>query len=363
MRRPAFFMHGTTGRSDFTGMTPRAKSILFQLGAAALGLGLLYLALRPVAFAELLSVLAAANYWYLAPLAAAALGSHLARAWRWLLLLETLELDGERQPGSLRTAFYSVMIGYMVNYAAPRLGEVARAGNQAAQTGHSFSAVFGTVVVERVLDVATLLAGVLIAFLIAAPQMAELVPLVGGATSGMVLSGTAVALLAGLAVLGIVAAFVTVRYLRLQARQPGLAGRMGAMIRAFEEGLLSLLRAPRRAALVASTVVIWTSYLAMAYIPLLLLGIEGLTLADAWVLLIVGSAAMIVPAPGGLGSFHYVTIQTMTLLMGIGLSAATAYAVLAHGAQLVLYVAVGFLCLVLQGRGVALRFGSHGAPV
>src|SRR5690606_35412959 len=52
-----------------------------------------------------------------------------------------------------RVAFYSVMIGYMVNYAAPRAGEVARAANVAAQTRLRFPGVLGTVVAERVLDV------------------------------------------------------------------------------------------------------------------------------------------------------------------------------------------------------------------
>jgi glycosyltransferase 2 family protein len=343
-------------------MTQRAKSVLFQVAAVVLGAGLLYLALRPVSFEELGSVLGAANYWYLAPLAVAALGSHLARAWRWLLLLDALPGSERRQRGALRTAFYSVMIGYMVNYAAPRLGEVARAGNQAAQTGRSFSALFGTVVVERVLDVATLAVGVALAFGIAAPQMTALMPLIGDAAGGVSVSPAAIAMIAGLAVLGLAAAVVLVRHLRRRARQPGLAGRVGATIRAFEEGLLSLLRVPRRGALLASTAVIWACYLAMAYIPLLLLGIEGLTLADAWVLLVVGSAAMIVPAPGGLGSFHIITIQTMTALMGVTVAAASAYAVLAHGAQLILYVVVGFLCLLLQGRGVALRLRSEEAP-
>ena len=57
-------------------------------------------------------------------------------------------------------------------------------------------------------------------------------------------------------------------------------------------------------------------------------------------------------------------LNLLALLFGVAVALASAYAVLAHAAQLVLYTAVGFLCLVLQGSTVgALRsdVSAHGA--
>ncbi len=335
-------------------MSPRLKSVLVQAGSFVLGGGLLWLALRNVAFGEVWAALETANWWYLLPMAVLTLLSHAIRAWRWQMLLEALPEAEDDEPVGFRPAFYSVMIGYMVNYAAPRLGEVARAGNLAAQTPLPFSGVLGTVFIERVLDVLTLAVGAVAALAFAADDLARLATLFEPAVALVrdpplawwALGGIAVAVAVGVTVL-----FRAV--LRWAARREGVAERVAATLRSFRDGVLSLLRARRRLGLVGSTVAIWACYLVLTYLPLPLLGIEGLSLADAWVLLIVGAAALIVPTPGGAGSYHYAAIQTLTTLFAVGLAAATAYAVIAHAAQLVLYTAAGFACLLLQGRGLS----------
>ena len=334
-------------------MTPRARSLLLQAGSFGLGGVLLWLALRSVDFGTLGEVLRTANYGYLVPLAAVAIGAHALRAWRWQMLLEALP---EERPVPFRQAFSSVMIGYMVNYAAPRLGEVARAANLASRTRLPFSGIFGTVVVERILDVLTLGVAVVLALGLMADQMAGLAPLFAPAADFVREAPGAWGLVVALG-LGVTTGLVAllVLALRRSVRFEGIAHRVGTTLASFRSGLVSVLRARRRLGIVATTVGIWACYWLMAYLPLPMLGI-ALGPADAWVLLVVGSAAMVVPSPGGVGSYHYATIRTMELLFGVAVALASAYAVLAHAAQLVLYTAVGFLCLVLQGSTVrALR--------
>jgi glycosyltransferase 2 family protein len=336
-------------------MSPRLRSLLLQLAFLAIGLLFLHLALREVAFDELGATLAGANYWYLVPLAVVALFSHLLRAWRWLLLLEALPEENETAgSGNLKLAFYSVMIGYMVNFGVPRLGEVARAGNFAAQTRHSFPAVFGTVASDRVLDVIVLALGILLAVAVATQHMADLSDIFGRPLGMDLALAAIVVLIAGL-VLGGGALLWFVRHTRRAAARPEQRGRVAEAVHGFLEGLASLMKAPRRLLIAVITVAIWLCYLTLAYLPLPLLGITGLGVGDVWLLMIAGSLAMLVPAPAGVGPFHYVTIMTMTRIFGISPAAATAYAVITHGGQLVLYVVTGFICLLLQGRGLALK--------
>ncbi|HLT46381.1 MAG TPA: lysylphosphatidylglycerol synthase transmembrane domain-containing protein [Rubricoccaceae bacterium] len=339
-------------------MPPRLKTVLAVVGSFVLGGGLLYLALRGVDFAAVGAALAEADWRWLLPLLAATLAAHALRAWRWKLMLETLpgaEGAGGSAPVPFRVAFYSVMIGYMVNYAAPRVGEVARAANVAAQTPLRFPGVLGTVVVERVLDVLTLgvallsvlalfrtrLTGVLGAFF---ENAQAALPAVPWAVVAAALAVTAVAL----------ALLARVLYRRRLALG-GPSAPLGGLVRSFRDGLLSLLRLRRKGAVALATAGIWALYAVMADIPLRMFGLSeayGLGFLDAWALMNVGAIGMALPSPGGTGSYHYVTVQTLVLLFGVAAAPAATYALFSHAAQLVLYAVAGFACLLLQGTSV-----------
>lgn len=345
-------------------MSPRFRTVLAVVGSFVLGGGLLWLALRGVDFAAVGAGLAEAAWGWLAPLVLVTSASLVLRAWRWQLLLDTLpECAGRPEARvSLRVALYSVVIGYMVNYAAPRLGEVARAANVAAQTPLRFSGVLGTVVVERVVDVLSLGVALLT---VAALFRTRLAAVLGGFAEGTaaVLDGLpavpwAVVLAALVATLGALGGLGLVLYRRRLAR-PDAAGRLGGALRSFRDGLASLVRLRRKGAVVLSTAGIWGCYALMAYIPLRMLGLAeayGLGLGDAWALMTVGAVGMALPSPGGTGSYHYVTVETLVLLFGAAAAPAATYALFSHAAQLVLYAAGGFTCLVLQGTSLeALR--------
>ena len=78
--------------------------------------------------------------------------SHMSRAYRWKYMLEPL---GHKP--SFWKMYHSVMIGYLLNLTIPRSGEVARAGYYAKfQKNAKFDKVFGTIIVERIIDVVML---------------------------------------------------------------------------------------------------------------------------------------------------------------------------------------------------------------
>ena len=94
--------------------------------------------------------LSEANYgWIFCALTIAFL-SHLSRAYRWKYLLETLDIKPK-----LSLMYHSVMIGYIINLTIPRSGELARAGYFSRYQKTKSDQVFGTIVVERVVDLIT----------------------------------------------------------------------------------------------------------------------------------------------------------------------------------------------------------------
>ena len=338
-------------------MSSRVKTLLLQGGGILLAVVLLYLALRGTDLVAIGTALRHADYRWLIPLIVIALSSHLLRAWRWNLLLGTLPDRPSRKALSLETAFSSVMIGYMVNYAAPRVGEVARAGNLAARQALPFSSVLGTVAAERLLDMATLALGLISAFILLIGRMDALNDLIFAPAAlrlNQLPYGTLILIIAStllfllLTWVGLRASGVRVKSIWEERLKPVLSS--------FKDGFMTLRQCPHRLALAASTIAIWTGYLFMGYIPLLMLGLAGtydLSLVDGWIIFLMGSLGIVVPSPGGTGSYHYITIATLQHLFDVARSPAATYAVLTHAAQLVLYTSVGFICLLAQGTSLS----------
>jgi len=342
-----------------------SRQRLFQIGSFLLAGGLLALAFYGVDLTNIWTAFRQADYRWLGPLVLLVLGSNLFRAWRWQILVDALpppaERDGRptRRGRMLEASFSSVMIGYMVNYVAPRMGEVARTANLSARTDYRFSSLFGTVVSERIFDTAVLGAALLSAgallfnrldvlreqFL--APAWARLHAvsfdwLVGGTAGGL--------LLVVLLVLG----------------GRWLYHREGSWLRrvwestlqpaavSFQDGLGTLVHSPRRGAILVSTLGMWGGYLLMAYLPVRMLHLAepyGIGLLDAWALMAIGAIGILVPSPGGIGSYHYITEQALVHLYGVPAAEALTYAFLAWGAQFIFYTLSGIAAVLYQGTG------------
>jgi glycosyltransferase 2 family protein len=134
-------------------MRPAAiKNTAMVLLGLAVGAGFLWLALRKVELAELRAMTATLDpiWLFCATLAYwAALG---LRVLRWQLLLRELG------PAPLPAVAETLVVGYAVNNVLPaRLGEVARAAYAKRRLGIGRARVFGSIVIERVLDLCAIL--------------------------------------------------------------------------------------------------------------------------------------------------------------------------------------------------------------
>lgn len=329
-------------------MPPRLKSALSLAASLALAAGLLWLALRDADLEAVGAALAAGAWGWAVPFVAVALVSVVVRAWRWGLLIRAL--PGRPQVG-LGLTSAAVAVGYLVNYAAPRLGEVARTAAVARGTEASFSAVLGTVVAERLLDVVAL-AAVLVGVAVAYRDRFGAVWAEAGAGVGTLLGAVPTVAAVALAVAALVAVGA---WAALRRRRSGGPGRLAELAAAFRDGLATLLRTGRAPALVASTALLWTCYAVMTDLPFRLLGLSGpygLGLGEAWAVMAVGGIGMALPAPGGTGSFHYATVLALTLLFAVPATPAATYAILVHAAGLVFYAVLGGAALVWRGASL-----------
>ena len=109
----------------------------------------------------LLDTWRSADKWWLMAMAVIAIISHLLRAERWRMLLEP---SGYKP--TLKSSFLSLMIGYLVNLVIPRGGEVSRCYNLYKLDKTPVEISFGTVVVERIVDLVCLLLLIAAAFIV-----------------------------------------------------------------------------------------------------------------------------------------------------------------------------------------------------
>lgn len=263
------------------------NSLLAVLGLAV-GAGFLWLALRKVDFAELRATAASLDgslllcstllYWVALSL----------RVLRWQLLLRELG------PAPLPAVAETLVVGYAVNNVLPaRLGEVARAAYAKRRLGIGRARVFGSIVIERVLDLLAILAclGGGLALLYYADHAArqptfELVALNAG-----VIIGVAVLVLAVLRA-------GNFGRLRIPPQILNLCHDFGA-------GIASL---NRRSALLAAvlSVIIWAFEVAALVQAFHALAVH-LELGQAMLLMGIASLSTLAPsAPGYLGTYQLV---------------------------------------------------------
>ena len=330
-------------------VTDRLRSALTVLASLALGGGLLWLALRGADLDTVAASLAQADWRWVLALVPLSFLSVVVRAWRWRLLLGALPRSAGAE-ATFGTVLGATFVGYLVNYAAPRLGELARAGTVAQRSRHDFAGVFGTVVAERVLDVAVLAAAVAATAVLYGDRLADVWAQAAerlGAALAALSPGVAAAAVGALVLAGLGTA--------LWLRRGGLGARVAGLLASFRDGLAALVRTQRSAALVASTLALWACYVLLADVPLRMLGLSsayGLSVVDAFAVMTVGAIGVALPSPGGTGSYHYATVLTLSALFGVAASPAASYAVLAHAAQVVFYAVCGFVTLLVLGTSL-----------
>ncbi len=290
---------------------------------------------------KVLEDLKGANYVWVFLAALAGLFSHFIRAVRWKLLIEPMGYKAR-----VKTGFYAVMVGYTVNYATPRMGEVVRCALKNKTDNIPVDKLVGTVFTERVFDVlVTMLVTVLAVF----SQYDLIESFINNALNKAGDSSSNKLIILGvLAVLGVIGLWVFF-WLKKRENNPPIIKKLLTFVVGLLEGAKSIFKLKRPWLFLFYTGVIWTMYFLVSYLIFFALdGTSHLGLDAAVTTLIVATVAVIIPAPGGLGSFHTFVPQGL-LLYGIDLSLGTSYAIISHGSQMLMIFITGGISMLLIG--------------
>jgi len=322
-------------------MSKRTLNVALSLIVAAF---FIWLATRGVDPSEFKEQFSSVTFYWLPAFIIVLLISHYLRAERWRLLLK--EEDRPNVPRS--TLFAGVMFGYMMNNIIPRLGELSRPVYVAKKQGLSSGNLLGTIVLERLIDVCSMLILMALVAILLSTDFELLEQLLG--IDGW--EWYTYLILPAILLIVIFTIWFFYKVLIHLDQKNSISNPLFEKIvragRSFGEGMISIKHIKNWPAFLLLTGGIWTGYIAMTYIPFWMLDLQSnyaLTFQSAIVLTVVSSIGVSIPTPAGIGSYHLLMQQSMWLLYGVPLATALTFATVAHGAMMILIFIIAPIAL------------------
>lgn len=313
----------------------------------------LWLALKDVSMQDLRLALGTISYFWLIPYVLITLISHYLRAERWKQFIEKKGINTSRL-----TLFSGVMLGYTVNYAIPRLGEVSRCIFVGNSENISRSKLMGTVVLERGLDLLVMLLLSLIVLLCIFTDYRLIVPVIGIETTiflqkmisleGFLLTGTIMAVVVALMYLAYRLVITSVK------RFPSIERVIQFLKEAsrnFFSGLASIKDVNNWPLFLFLTAGIWLCYVVMTYIPFTAFDLHishSLGMREALVVTVISAVGMSLPSPGGIGTYHWFVSQSLLLFYAVPEPLGVAYAIVTHLVLMIIILLVTPLLLLIN---------------
>ena len=328
-------------------MSKKIISVLQYTFFLGLGIFLLWLTLRKSDWNSIIADLSGANYIFLIPATLMLVVSHFIRALRWKILIEPLGY----KPSTLNT-FLAVFVGYWANLAVPRLGEVLKCTILARYEKVPADKLIGTIVAERAIDVCSLVVIMVITVfsqydLIGNFSRELFTKFFTSRTGSFSMYRVAISIL-------ILISFVLL-FIWLFRRLSHLAIviKTKNIFLGIWQGLTSIRYIKHKGAFFFHSVMIWALYLYSTYMGFFAMqdmahfGIKGALSA-----LTFGSFGMIIPSPGGIGSFQY-AIQQVMILYGVTPEKGLSLGMLIWFAQtgiIILFGTIAFLLLPIVNK-------------
>ena len=325
-------------------MNPKIKSILQLVLFSAIGIGLVWLSIHNIPDADIETTKQSfkeADYFIVIISAVISILAHVVRAYRWNSLLQPLG-----HSISFKNSFAAVMIGYVVNFAVPRAGELSRCGVAARYEKIPFTAALGTVITERIIDLALFL---VLFFITLAVQFTELTGLtnmyvlqpLSTKFGGLIHNTTYLIILTC-----VVLSFVFILFLFRKKIKSLLGGKIGKLFANFVDGLKSVKDLKRPYAFIFQSFLIWFLYFLSLYICFWCFNeTKTLGLKPALSVLLFGTLGVMV-SPGGIGAYQIIATQVL-IFYGVARHISISFPWIVWGAQFIAIIVIGGLCFLL----------------
>jgi uncharacterized protein (TIRG00374 family) len=307
----------------------RLKHILRYILFLGLGFVLLYFAYKDADFDSLWNGIAQANFFLIALSFVLGYLAIVARGLRWVMMLEPLDYKVRKS-----NSIHAVAIGYFANIFVPRSGELARCVALYRSDDVPVEKLFGTVIMERIIDSVMLLAFLALAFFSHVDefyQLMEQADTSGGSAKKWLLIASGVGLLL----------VVTLLLFRKKIQNSALFQKVLHFLKGMLEGLKSVFTMKRRGLFVFYTFFIWIMYFFTAYLICFAIPeTREVTVLDALFIVVAGGLGMVFPSPGGTGSYQF-AVKLAFIALGFSGETGLKFATIVWFTQTFMFIIAG----------------------
>ncbi len=257
-----------------------------------------------------------------------ALLSHLSRAYRWRFLLAPMGYKPK-----LINSIFCVFIAYLANMGIPRSGEVIRASFISTYENIPFEKAFGSVVIERIVDVIMLFLIILIALTL---QFETIWTFIEGKNIKfyqLFIFG------------GIVFTFLVFLLYAIKNSKSLFMNKIKKVFFGFWEGISSITSMEKKIPFMFHTVFIWAMYILMFYvIKWSIPGTFGLTIQMIIPVFVAGGLS-IATTNGGIGVFP-LSVALVLGVFGINKEVGLAFGWIMWSSQTILIIISGAFAFI-----------------
>ena len=287
--------------------------------------------LSPEEIEKITESVVSANYWWVFLAIIPATLSHVSRAVRWKYTLDPLGYKPDPY-----NSFFTVMIGYLINLAIPRLGEVSRCGYMNRYDKIPFDKLLGTVIAERIADLIMLVSVITAVVFIQYDLISDYVNSLLADKFGEI-SGTFVLLVM---IGGLIAGFIGLYLVYKIDWKIEILKKIQSAIQGIVSGITSILTMKNKGWFLAHTFFIWAMYFFMLYFNFFALEeTSSIAFGPALTAFVFGGLAMAL-TNGGLGAYP-LAIQAALLMYGYSESVGAALGWITWVFQTLLIVVLG----------------------
>ena len=261
------------------------------------------------------------------------------RSYRWKLLLDPFEVIPTHR------VFSATMVGYFGNgILAFRLGELLKAYSVSSQRKITVSQAFGTVVLERILDMLMVIF-VFVLFLPWFPFQDSKIKL-----GAYIFLGTTIFLI--LVLISISKLELLEKISDFEIFKTKIGQNILLIISSFYDGIMVIKKTGSSVNIALSSFLLWGLYYFITWIILKSCAVP-LTFVEIGILFVLGSLALGLPAlPGSVGTYDAAVKYTLMIIFGVNGTDALTYALVSHAVSYFPLVIIGAIYFMLSNMRI-----------